>query len=169
MAFKVVGTGSIGLRNYCVYLEGNGPGDPLFLQIKEEAVSVYAGYLPKDGEQRENQGRRVAEGQQAMQFQTDPLLGWTTLDGRDYLVRQLSDHKASLEMTGLRPSELRQYAAVCGEALARGHARAGDARMIAGYVGGGRRFSEAILKFANAYAEQTVSDWKLHVSQEKSA
>jgi uncharacterized protein (DUF2252 family) len=39
VAFKVVGTGSVGLRDYCVYFEGNGPGDPLFLQIKEEPAS----------------------------------------------------------------------------------------------------------------------------------
>ena len=36
VAFRVVGTGSVGLRDYIVYLEGNGSDDPLFLQIKEE-------------------------------------------------------------------------------------------------------------------------------------
>ena len=46
VAFKVVGTGSVGLRDYCIYFEGNGPGDPLFLQIKEEAASAYSPYLP---------------------------------------------------------------------------------------------------------------------------
>ncbi len=30
VAFKVVGTGSVGLRDYCIYFEGNGPADPLF-------------------------------------------------------------------------------------------------------------------------------------------
>ena len=40
VAFKVVGTGSVGLRDYCIYFEGNGPGDPLFLQIKEEPASA---------------------------------------------------------------------------------------------------------------------------------
>src|SRR5579863_3482320 len=40
VAFKVVGTGSVGLRDYCVHMEGNGTGDPLFLQIKEEVASA---------------------------------------------------------------------------------------------------------------------------------
>ena len=40
VSFKVVGTGSIGLRDYCVYMEGNGSGDPLFLQIKQEMPFV---------------------------------------------------------------------------------------------------------------------------------
>src|SRR5271170_1528650 len=45
VAFKVVGTGSVGLRDYCVYMEGNGRKDPLFLQIKEEVSSGYAPYV----------------------------------------------------------------------------------------------------------------------------
>ena len=46
-AFKVVGTGSVGTRDYCVYMEGNGPGDPLFLQIKEEVGSAYLPYVKR--------------------------------------------------------------------------------------------------------------------------
>ena len=159
VAFKVVGTGSVGLRDYCVYLEGNGAGDPLFLQIKEEAASAYAAYLP-GATRPAHQGQRVAEGQRAMQLQSDPLLGWTTIDGRDYLVRQLNDHKAAIDATELKAAGLAQYATVCGEMLARGHARAGDARRILGYIGSGGRFSSSMTAFACAYAEQTVSDWK---------
>ena len=38
VAFKVVGTGSVGLRDYCIYMQGNSAADPLFLQIKEEST-----------------------------------------------------------------------------------------------------------------------------------
>jgi len=62
VAFKIVGTGSVGLRDYCVYFEGNGPHDPLFLQIKEEPASAYTPYLP-DAEPPHHNGQRVAEGQ----------------------------------------------------------------------------------------------------------
>src|ERR1035437_510115 len=82
VAFKVVGTGSVGLRDYCVYFEGNGPADPLFLQVKEEPASAYAPYLP-DAEPPHQNGHRVAQGQKAMQVQSDPFLGWTHFAGRD--------------------------------------------------------------------------------------
>ena len=82
VAFKVVGTGSVGLRDYCIYFEGNGPNDPLFLQIKEEPASGYAAYLP-DAHPAHHNGQRVAEGQRAMQVQSDPFLGWTQIAGRD--------------------------------------------------------------------------------------
>jgi len=156
-ALKVVGTGSVGLRDYVVYCEGNGPGDPLFLQIKEEVSSAYEPYLGPIG--AKHQGQRVVEGQRAMQLQSDPFLGWTTIAGRDYLVRQLSDFKGSLDLEQLKGEGLTQYAIVCGELLARGHARSGDACVIAGYLGNGKRFAEAILEFAEVYAEQTNKDW----------
>ena len=160
VAFKVVGTGSVGLRDYCVYLEGNGPNDPLFLQIKQEAESAYCPYLTPEKSASASQGQRVADGERAMQVQSDPLLGWTMMGGRSYLVRQLNDHKATLNVTTLKPQSLCAYATVCGEMLARGHARAGDARMLAGYVGNGGRFKESVLEFAEAYAKQTEVDWK---------
>ena len=159
VAFKIVGTGSVGLRDYCIYMQGNGGRDPLFLQIKEEARSAYAPYLD-DAPEANHQGRRVVEGQRAMQLQSDPFLGWTTIEGRDYLVRQLNDHKAAVAMSELKSDGLLEYAAVCGEVLARGHARAGDPAMIAGYIGTSARFDDAILRFAVEYAAQTGRDWE---------
>ncbi|HTX41822.1 MAG TPA: DUF2252 domain-containing protein [Acidobacteriaceae bacterium] len=159
VAFKVVGTGSVGLRDYLVYLEGNGSRDPLFLQIKEQPGSAYAPYLPA-AVGPTHQGRRVADGQRAMQFASDPFLGWTTIAGREYLVRQLNDHKGSIEIDDLKGQGLIDYAEMCGELLARGHARSGDACVLAGYLGSGAKFAAAIAKFASAYADQTEADWK---------
>jgi uncharacterized protein (DUF2252 family) len=172
VAFKVMGTGSVGLRDYLVYLEGNGANDPLFLQIKEEPGSAYAPYLGAHGATRAaaHQGQRVAEGQRAMQGQSDPFLGWTSIANRDYLVRQLNDHKASVDLEALQGGGLAEYAAVCGELLARGHARSGDVHLITGYLGEGTRqdkFDLALAAFAEAYADQTEADWRALVTSRK--
>ena len=159
VAFRVVGTGSVGLRDYVVYLEGNGSDDPLFLQVKEEPNSAYAPYLGEMGAPQ-HQGRRVVEGQRAMQWMSDIMLGWTTIENRHYLVRQLNDHKASIEVEELKGEGLAQYAEVCGELLARSHARSGDAVALAGYMGRSERFAEAITNFAVDYADQTEADYK---------
>ncbi len=105
-------------------------------------------------------GQRVAEGQRAMQIQTDPFLGWTHIGGRQYLVRQLNDHKGSIEIEDLAGVNLKAYAEVCGELLARGHARSGDPQVIAGYLGSGGGFAEAMAAFGSLYADQTVKDWE---------
>jgi uncharacterized protein (DUF2252 family) len=159
VAFRVVGTGSVGLRDYIVYLEGNGSEDPLFLQIKEEPGSAYAPYLGEMGAPQ-HQGHRVVQGQRAMQFLSDMLLGWTTIHNRQYLVRQLNDHKASIEIEDLRGEGLTQYAEICGELLARGHARSGDPVALDGYIGTSDRFVDAVADFAMDYADQTEADYK---------
>ena len=159
---KVVGTGSVGLRDYVIYFEGlSRPHgvDPLFLQIKEEPASAYAPYLP-EGSGHTHEGHRVVDGQRAMQLTSDPFLGYTTIEGRDYLVRQLNDHKASLDLEILTADSLLGYADICGELLARGHARAGDPVTIAAYLGTSNRFDRAILSFARAYSDKTERDWK---------
>ncbi len=158
VAFKVVGTGSVGLRDYVIYFEGNGPGDPLFLQIKEQPGSAYAPYVGNDS-LTSHQGQRVVNGQRAMQFQSDPFLGWTTIASRQYQVRQLNDHKGSIELGDLAGEGLTEYAEMCGELLARGHARSGDPCVLSGYLGTGDSFGDALVQFAEAYADQTEKDW----------
>jgi uncharacterized protein (DUF2252 family) len=160
VAFRVVGTGSVGLRDYVIYMEGNGSDDPLFLQIKEEPGSAYAPYIGEIG-LPQHQGRRVAQGQRSMQLLSDVLLGWTTIENRQYLVRQLNDHKASIEMTDLKGDGLLQYAEICGELLARGHARSGDALALAGYIGNSDLFVDAVGTFASDYADQTEADYQV--------
>jgi uncharacterized protein (DUF2252 family) len=110
VGFKVVGTGSVGLRNYMVLCEGNGPKDPLFLQVKQEMKSAYAPYVPNVV--YKHQGRRVAEGQRAIQPVSDLLLGWADFGGHEYLVRQLNDHKGSVDIKTLKGSGLESLAVV---------------------------------------------------------
>jgi hypothetical protein len=53
---------------------------------------------------------------------------------------------------------LQQYAQWCGWALARAHAKAGDAALISGYLGKSGRFDDAVADFALAYADQNARD-----------
>lgn len=160
VAFKVVGTGSVGTRDYLILCFGNGPEDPLFLQMKEEPPSAYAEYL-KQAPRFKNEGERVVLGQRLMQAQSDIFLGFTSMEGRDFLVRQYADYKAAVAPTDLKGSGLSDYARVCGEVLGKGHARSGDACALAGYCGDGAKLDWAIADFAKAYADQTEADFKL--------
>jgi uncharacterized protein (DUF2252 family) len=162
VGFKVVGTGSVGLRDYVVLCEGNGPKDPMFLQIKQEVASAYAKFLPGSTEQ--HQGRRVAEGQRAIQPLSDLLLGWTTIGSHEYLVRQLNDHKGSIDLRLIRSGGLNGLAIVAGELLARGHARSGDACQIFGYCGSGVKMAKVLGNFALEYANQTEADYHAFVA-----
>ena len=157
VAFKIVGTGSVGLRDYVVLMEGNGPKDILFLQIKQELHSAYAPYLKHT--HYDHQGRRVVEGQRRNQIVSDLLLGWTSIGDDDYLVRQLNDHKGSVDIMKLRGEGLDSLASVAGELLARGHCRSGDGLAIKGYIGSYEKIAKSIVKYAMRYAEVTNNDF----------
>jgi uncharacterized protein (DUF2252 family) len=157
VGFKVVGTGSVGTRNYVVLCFGADENDPLFLQVKEESPSAYARYY-KDSSEPKQQGQRVVRGQRALQVVSDVLLGWCSIAGRDYLVRQLSDHKSSIEPKELQGKRLAAYSRVCGELLAKGHARSGTPIALAAYLGNSDKAERALLQFAVHYADQVEAD-----------
>ena len=161
LAAKVVGVGSVG--TYCsIGLFMAADNDPLFLQVKEARASVLEPYAGKS--LHPNHGQRVVVGQRIMQAATDVFLGWTRgKNGRDVYVRQLRDMKMSAIIDDWDPRMLRQYGRMCAHALARAHARSGDAAMMAGYMGSGQTFDDAIGEFAFEYASQNQSDYRAFI------
>jgi len=161
VARKVVGVGSVGTRAWILLFEGLNGGDPLFLQAKEAQASVLSGFTKASG--FKNQGQRVVTGQQLMQASSDIFLGWqhvTGLDGvpRDFYLRQLRDGKGSAVIEEMAPDAMTLYGRICGQTLARAHARSGDRVAIAAYLGSKDRFDQAIADFAETYADQNDRD-----------
>jgi uncharacterized protein (DUF2252 family) len=162
-ARKVVGVGSVGTRAWIVLLLGKDAGDPLFLQAKEAQASVLEPYVGAGP--HPDHGRRVVEGQRLMQAASDDFLGWVTAKGVDgeercFYVRQLWDGKGSAEVERMSARDLVAYGALCGQALARAHARSGDRVGIAAYLGSGEAFDKAIARFAEVYADQNAKDYQ---------
>lgn len=161
LGVKIVGVGSVGTR-CTVSLFLSDDADPLFLQIKEARRSVLE--PPESRSRYAHQGERVAVGQRLMQAAADIFLGWAEVPGsRDYYVRRLHDAKISIALETLGARALLEYGAACGWALARAHAKAGDAPAISGYLGTGDRFDRAVAAYAAAYADQVERDYQTFV------
>lgn len=155
-AMKVVGVGSVGTRCALVLLAAGGK-DALFLQCKEARKSVLAPYV--EGPSWEHQGKRVVAGQRLLQCASDIFLGWTEVAGeRDFYFRQYRDRKMEVAALDFAPLQFLAYAELCGTALARAHAKAGDAAKIAAHFGDPPRFERAIARFATRYADQNERD-----------
>ena len=159
VARKVVGVGSVGTRAFIVLLQGRDQQDPLFLQVKEATASVLEDHLPKS--RYEEPGERVVQGQRLMQAASDIFLGWTKgfQDNRHHYWRQLRDMKGSVDVETMVPDALKFYAQVCGQTLARAHARSGDPIAIAAYLGKKDRFDQSITDFSARYADQNERDY----------
>jgi uncharacterized protein (DUF2252 family) len=158
LAHKVVGVGSVGLRAYVALLEGSSPDDVVFLQLKQARRSVFARHVHGESAWHAHQGQRVVEYQQALQTVSDPLLGWTTVGGHQYYVRQFRNMKGSVALDSMSGAALADYAAITGHLLAKGHARTSGASMIVGYAGSSDHLDVAMARFARLYADQTEAD-----------
>jgi uncharacterized protein (DUF2252 family) len=160
VARRVVGVGSVGTRCWVALLEADAPPeapDRIVLQVKEAQASVLAPYVGPTASGHE--GRRVVSGQRLTQAASDLFLGWCQAPrGNHYYVRQLWDVKGQGDLTRMDRGKLTHYGALCARALARAHARTGDAAAIAGYVGTGDVLDRAIAGFAAKYAVANERD-----------
>ena len=156
VARKVVGVGSIGTRCDVALLMA-GEDDPLLLQFKEALSSVLEPYAGKS--RYANHGERVVTGQRELQSASDVFVGWASDgNGRDYYFRQLRDMKMKIDLENMTRGDWLEYVEICGWALARAHARTGDAALIGGYLGTNDTFDSALAKFATSYADQAERD-----------
>jgi uncharacterized protein (DUF2252 family) len=155
IAVKVVGVGSVGTWCGVILLMGSDD-DPLFLQIKEACHSVLEPFAGKSV--YSHRGQRVVTGQRLMQSASDLFLGWTELDDRHFYLRQLRDMKIKPMVEMFSPGLMCQYAETCAWALARAHARSGEAAKISGYLGKSDIFDRSLVAFARTYADLNERD-----------
>lgn len=155
VAFRVVGTGSVGRRCYIVLLHGNGD-EVLVLQLKEACPSALEPFL--DVRPADHEGRRIVHGARLVQAKSDILLGWTSIGGRPFIVRQFRNMKGDIDPTELDSDHLDDYGRLAGALLARAHARSIDPRLLAGYLADDTELDEAIGQFAVRYADQAEAD-----------
>ncbi|MFF2083093.1 DUF2252 domain-containing protein [Nocardia sp. NPDC058176] len=162
VAFRIVGTGSVGLHSYVALLHGND-GESLVLQIKQATPSALAPFLPATAPRHE--GERIVAGARTVQSETDILLGWTTVELAEplpFIVRQFRNLKGSIDPAGLSADDLDDYGRLAGALLARAHARSLDPRALAGYLqtdgAEDDRFEAAIARYAVRYADRTEAD-----------
>jgi len=169
LARKVVGVGSVGTRCWVLLMEGRTPEDLLVLQAKETGPSVLEPYLRKSVYR--HRGRRVVEGQRLTQAASDIFLGWANgIDqSRHYYVRQLHDMKGSVDPDKMPATTMRPYAELCGMGLARAHARAGGATMIATYLGSSDKVDRALTEYAVSYADQNERDFAAFTAARKTS
>ncbi len=155
-AIKVVGVGSVGRRCWIVLMM-SATNDPLFLQFKEAVASTLEPFAGPS--HHAHHGQRVVIGQRLTQPASDLFLGWVTApNGRQFYVRQLRDAKIKPLVETFDDELMLLYARLCGWTLARAHAKSADVTGIAGYLGSGTQFDEAMGRFALAYADQAGRD-----------
>lgn len=174
------GTASIGLDRYYVLIEGEDGEhalDDIIIEVKEVRAPVPAYFMPYNESfwtYFGHQGKRVIITQQAMHHKADPLLGYLTMDDRDFYVRERSPYKKRLKADKLTGTEDLMPVLDCmGRITAKLHARA-DADMEHGLMSYHSEeeillaigpdtdaFCDYIANWAISYAHQVEEDYAL--------
>ncbi len=98
---KGLGIGSAGLEMYTVLLEGDSQAleNDLLLSMKIAQPSAVAKYItdPNISGYFLHDGHRTAVSQRALQAYADPLLGYTSLDGKGIYAAEVSPYCADLD------------------------------------------------------------------------
>jgi len=174
------GIGSAGLPAYTLLIEGYSQSldNDVILSMKQAnipAVSRFVESGPVE-EYFEHEGQRTVVSQRALQVHTDPLLGYTTIDGVGFVVSEVSPYEADLDWGEINePDEMASVVKLLGRATAKIHCASDEdseqdlvdfqtEEAIAAAVEGRRDdFVRRIVDFGVEYASTVRQDHALFV------
>ncbi|MGV3563787.1 MAG: DUF2252 domain-containing protein [Nocardioides sp.] len=120
------GIGSAGLPAYSLLVEGHSQAldNDVVLSMKQPNVPAVSRFVDTADVDSyfDHEGHRTVVSQRALQAHTDPLLGWTDIDGTGYVVSEVSPYELDLSWEDLtEPDEIRQVVRLLGRATAKVH------------------------------------------------
>ncbi len=174
------GIGSAGLPAYSVLCEGSSEAldNDVLLSMKQANVPAVSRFVDRGPIERyfDHEGERTVVSQRALQAHTDPLLGFTTVEGVGYVVSEVSPYENDLEWEDLNePDVMGDVVEVLGRASAKVHCASDEdsdqtlvtfqvEEAIAASLEGRREeFVEAMTDFALEYAVRVRHDHALFV------
>ena len=167
-AYRVAGTGSLGLDRYIVLVEGNGsPNDNYLLDLKMGTTSALEPYLLSPQPYWATQAERVVAVQQRLQWAPPALLDTVSIDGQSYVLRELqpTDDAVKLDQWNGKLGRLRKVIETMAGIAAWGHllsvgwqgsAIADDLITFAQSID----WHQTVLTYAHDYAIQVEADYQ---------
>jgi uncharacterized protein (DUF2252 family) len=175
------GIGSAGLPAYNFLVEGFSQAldNDVVLSMKQANVPAVSRFVDTGEVDRyfDHEGHRTAVSQRALQVHTDPLLGYTDLDGVGYVVSELSPYEVDLDWSGItEPDDIATVVDLLGRATAKIHCASDEdsdqdlvdfqvEEAIAGCLDRRRKeFTAWVTDFALGYADRVREDHSLFVT-----
>ncbi len=120
------GIGSAGLPAYNILVEGFSQSldNDVVLSMKQANVPAVSRFVDSSTVERyfDHEGHRTVVSQRALQVHTDPLLGYTSVDGVGYVVAEVSPYESDLDWESItEPDEMSSVVKALGQATAKVH------------------------------------------------
>ena len=169
-AFRIAGTGSIGVKRYVFLLESKKNGKYLLIDMKQAKPSSVQPYLQVKQPEWQAEAVRVMQVQHRMQNVSSALLGTGTFKGDSYVIREMqpTEDRINFELIKDRYNDIllviEDMALLTASAQLRSTGRQGSAiadKLIEfGYE---NDWHEAILKYAKKYSARVKQDYEQYV------
>jgi uncharacterized protein (DUF2252 family) len=176
------GIGSAGLPAYNLLVEGwsQALDNDVVLTMKQANVPAVSRFVDNTAVEKyfDNEGHRTAVSQRALQVHTDPLLGHTTVEGRGFVVAELSPYEVDLSWDDLtEPDDIARVVDLLGRATAKVHCASDEdseqdlvdfqveEAIADGLEGRRREFTAWVTDFGIDYADRVREDHALFVSE----
>jgi len=168
VAFRIAGTGSLGIKRYAVLIEGHGfPNKNFILDVKEQQASALApyGYCPQP--EWENQAERVVSIQKHFQGMSPALLSAVEADTCSFTVKEYQPQQDRIDLANwaAKTSHAVELSSTLAEILAWGELRSADwlgsaTRMELNSFGRQATLKDDLLDYAQIYAKKAQQDFK---------
>jgi uncharacterized protein (DUF2252 family) len=167
-AFRVAGTGSLGVRRYTFLVRQiKNPSKYLLIDMKQAPPSCISKYLTITQPAWASEAARVVAVQQRMQNVCPALLGTTQFKGMDYVVKEMQPTADKIDFILMKDRYkdiecvMEDMALLTASAQLRSAGRQGAAipdELIA--FGGDHHWQKGVLDFAAGYSEKVKKDYK---------
>ncbi|MBO0902599.1 DUF2252 domain-containing protein [Jiella sonneratiae] len=126
------GTASLGLPRYYVLIEGPSKDatDDLIIEFKRARQSAVEGLAPPSEFHAGAKADRIAHGQSVQLAHGDIFYGAVEIDGESFMSRERAPFRDDIDLDELSFGTWKEYAEVCGAALAQAHALSDDLGQI---------------------------------------
>ncbi len=167
VAWRVAGTGSLGLERFAILIEGNGSPDGNFiLDLKEERTSALAPYAPVRQPKWSSQAGRVVAVQKQFQSMPPAMLSAIKMGQKAYVLRELQpfEDKVALTAWNGKRQRLEELVETQAQILAWGHLRGSGWQHAATAddlisFGASSDWQTALSHYAHKYAAQVEDDF----------
>ena len=175
VAFRLAGTGSVGLKRYAFLLQSvREDSKYLLIDMKQARPSSLLPYVNVQQPEWETEANRVVAIQQRMQNIPPALLSSSTFKGESFLIQEMQPVKDSIDFKLIRDQYRDMYrviddmAMLTASAQLRSSGRQGAAtadELIA--FGLNNQWQEELQNYAIAYTAQVKTDYKAFVADYK--
>jgi uncharacterized protein (DUF2252 family) len=166
VAFRIAGTGSLGVERYIFLVKGNGPGQHYLIDLKEASPSCLRKYVKIHQPHWDNEAQRIIQVQDRVQAVPPALLNDVQFNGKHFLLKELQPLQDKMSLLICKGKKKKMTELICALAniTASAHIRGGGRQgsSIADDLitfSGQKLWQQQILAYAKAYEGKLTSDY----------